>query len=194
MNEYPWRNSDRQSFYGAGKAGRLYSICDQTAPPAAYLGQTSFVATTPTFMLYKSAGTTFHALRNIELSQRTTVAAAAIDIHMALASVSRYSSGGTAIVPKNYSTDKFAIPKAITDLTVTANATATAAAATTYWFKSYTAVAQLGSTIKLECLDGVILGPTSSLLIYCIAAGTAPTLALNGDVIEEISSGSASGT
>ena len=58
-------------------------------------GQTSFVATTPTFLLDIPAGTTVIPL-GVNLNQTGTVAGAAIDIIMEFDDADRYASGGTA--------------------------------------------------------------------------------------------------
>ena len=182
--QYPIRPVDRQPFYGAGVAHRAWSICDQTAPPATYTGQTSYVATTPTFMLRKAGTTTRHILRNFELAQAGVVAANLITVLLMLDNVDRLSgTSGTLITPKNTNSDFVAT--ALTDLTVKANPTAIAAGSGSSFLKAYTAVPLLGNTIKLDCLDGLVMGPTSSVLIYCFATTTGPTLYLNGDVIEE---------
>ena len=58
-------------------------------------GQTSFVATTPTFLLDIPEGTTVIPL-GINLNQTGTVAGGAIDIIVEFDNADRYASGGTA--------------------------------------------------------------------------------------------------
>src|SRR5690349_4912055 len=58
-------------------------------------GQTSFAATTPTFLLQVPSGTTCLPL-SVDLSQSGTVAGGDITVVIEVDDIDRYSSGGTA--------------------------------------------------------------------------------------------------
>lgn len=174
---------ERKSGYAASKGGRRFYICDQTSPPATYACQTSFVATTPSLIIYKATSAKRHVVTRIEASQATTAAGGNITAHVLIDASNRYSAGGTAIVPKSGNT---AVTTAITDLVVRANATASAAGSTHKWIASYEAIAMLGTSILFDFEDGILLDKAAcSLLIYLFASTTAPTIRWNGEIIEE---------
>lgn len=179
---------DRDLGFTPSRAGKLFTFGDQTAAaPASYTAQTSLVATTPFLIFYKAAGgTTRHALRSIELSQTGTVAGGEIKIAVAMDTANRYSAAGTALTPQNMSREFRTT--AITDLTVRVNATASAQTdANIDWLKAYSAVPQVGSTIRINLQDGLILNSgAGSILVYVFAATTGPTFFVSGEICEEI--------
>ena len=74
--------------------GKVFYAADSAANTFV-LGQTSWVVTTPTFLLQIPDGTTAIPL-GINLNQTTPVAGAAIDIIVEFDNADRYASGGTS--------------------------------------------------------------------------------------------------
>lgn len=186
MNYYPRNAVDRQNAYGACRAGRAWSIGDQTAAaPASYTAQTALVATTPFLLFYRTAVEFRHIIRRIELAQTGTVAGGAITLALAMDTANRFSAGGTVLADQNM--NRGFRTNAMTNLVCRVNATATAQVdANLDWLKCWTANEDIGSTITLDFEDGLMLENTAgSILLYVFAATTAPTLYVNADVIEE---------
>jgi hypothetical protein len=161
----------RESAFPASRSGRRFYTTHQT-PGTVVTGQTSFVATTPTFLLRQAASTRRVILRSIMLSQDGTVAGGKINVAVVLDTADRFSAGGTAIVPQNPSGPS-AVASAITSFLF--NPTATAAGGGTRVLVQAAAVAALGSVLSIDFKDGVIVGTTGALLIYTWAATTGPS-------------------
>jgi hypothetical protein len=161
----------RDHGYAAVARGRRFFTTHQT-PGTAVTGQTSFVATTPTFLLNNAAATRGAILRSIILAQAGTVAGGLIELVLAIDSANRYSAGGTAVVPQNGNSDS------ATASLVTAfrfNPTASAAGAGTRYLAPGAVPASLGTITTISFNDGVYIGVTGSILLYTWAATTGPT-------------------
>ena len=115
-----------------------------------------------------------------------TVAGGEIKIRVAMDTANRFSANGTLLTPQNMSREFRA--NGATDLVVRVNATATAQTdANLDWIKSYTALPTVGSTIRIDFKDGLILNSgAGSILVYIYAATTGPTFAVSGEFVEEI--------
>jgi hypothetical protein len=176
----PDRFMDRGKAYGSCAGGRRYSVTHQT-PGTTIAGQTSFVATTPTFLIYQSSAAHRVVLSNFALCQDGTKAGGTIHVVLAIDSASRYSSGGTSITPQST-----AMPSALSaGFSFRYNPTATSPSAVRYLYE-WTQPAWLGSVFNPDLHDGVLIGFTGSILIYTWAATTAPTWVVGGfDVMED---------
>lgn len=150
--------------------GHRYTVTHQT-PSTDVTGQTSFAATTPTFLFYQSGADTSLALNSMQLSQSGTVAGADVFISLAIDTASRYSSGGTAVVPQVMHTAE----STAANTTFTFNPTASAAGAGTRYIGTWAANADTGVMTSLDFRDGVIIGTTGSILVYTWAGTTAPS-------------------
>lgn len=170
-------NKTAKDRYIAMRNGLLFSVTHQT-PGTGITGQTSYVATTPTFLLYQSASTrTINGL-SLWLSQMGTVAGGTITIAIGIASTSLYSSGGTALTPNSRDAAQSKTPSA----SFRYNPTATGAP-TFIW--SASAPATLGTITTFDFEDGISIGTTGSIAVYTFAATTGPTWALGVEWWEE---------
>src|SRR3989304_5603356 len=91
---------DRERAYTASLLGQRFSAPHQT-PGTAIRGQPSFVATTPTLMIYQSSAATRIVLSSLSLFLAGTAPGGTVDIAIAIDTANRYASGGTAITPQN---------------------------------------------------------------------------------------------
>ncbi|KAF0243294.1 MAG: hypothetical protein FD180_3479 [Planctomycetota bacterium] len=176
----PDRFMDRGKAYGSCIGGRRYSVAHQT-PGTTVTGQTSFVATTPTFLIYQASASHRVVLSNFALCQDGTPAGGSIHVLVAIDSASRYSSGGTAITPQ-----AVAMPSALASgFSFSFNPTASAASAVRY-VNEWTQPVYPGSIFNPDMHDGLLIGFTGSILIYTWAATTAPTWVIGGfDILED---------
>lgn len=158
--------------WGLAKGGRVYIASDADQDDKV-TGQTSFVDTTPTFMLNVPADVVAVPLF-LNLSQGGTVAGAAIDVIIELDKVNRYSTGGTP--EKAFSPSRLGVgPRS----TLYSGATAVAGYGIRIW----------GATIGQDVspAEGAVQGPfwkpelpyllhgPAALLIYTYAGTTGPT-------------------
>jgi hypothetical protein len=162
----------RADGYAAVSRGRRFFTTHQT-PGTGVTAQTSFVATTPTFLLNNAAATRAAILRAIIISQSGIVAGGNVNYSVAIDSANRYSSGGTAVVPQNGNADS-AVASAVTAFRF--NPTATAAGAGTRYVAEAVVPASLGTLTSFLFADGLFVGTTGSILFYAFAAVVAPTL------------------
>jgi len=177
VSMYATPNFQRESGFIAAANARRFAWSHQT-PGTRVTGQTSFVATTPTFLLANSAATKCVILRSLCLTQAGSVAGGDISITVAIDSAYRWSTGGTAVVPANTSCDTATasgLTKAVT------NPTATAAGAGTRYLGTKVVPAEIGRTTTLEFRDGVIMRATGSIAVYTWAATTGPSWEFAGD-------------
>ena len=174
------RIQDRKPRYHALKDGLLFKATHQT-PGTAVTGQTSFVATTPTFLMQTSADTRRIVGLSLWLSQAGTVAGGTIDIVLAIDTAARYSSGGTAVTPQNSNTDNTTASGA--DFYY--NPTASAAGSGTRYIWASTVSASLGTVTTYDFEDGLGVGTTGSILVYTWAATTGPTWRFGAEWLEE---------
>jgi len=179
----------RASGFVSGAGIQRYTISHQT-PTTLVTGQTSWVATTPTFMIYKTATQISNRLilSNFTLEQDGTVAGAKIGIIGAIDTTNRYASGGTAVVPQLTSAQQVA--SAVTpEFTFRTNPTATAAGS----FNTIPRYFNLGSWLPVtgttlptcDCQDEFVIQGPGSILIYTFATGTGPSWNFTFEVIEE---------
>ncbi len=183
----------RAGGFASGTGNRRYTISHQT-PTTAITGQTSFDATTPTFILYKTTSNTTKRtiLSNFSLAQSGTVAGGAISVVLAVDPTNRYSAGGTAVVPQLTSTQQ--VTSGTTpDFTFRYNATASAAGSNDS-APRYTTIGEFpavtGTMIPtVDCQDEFVIAGPGSILVYVYAATTGPTLRFCFEVIEEPVSG-----
>ena len=176
----PDRFMDRGKAYGSCAGGRRFSVAHQT-PGSTIAGQTSFAATTPTFLIYQSAAAHRVVLSNFALCQDGTPAGGTIHIAVAIDSASRYSAGGTAITPQ-----ATAMPSALSaGFSFRTNPTATSPSAARILYE-WTQPVWGGSVFNPDLHDGILIGFTGSILIYTWAATTAPTWVIGGfDLLED---------
>ena len=151
--------------------GRRYTATHQT-PTTDVTGQTSLVATTPTFLFSQTGADTAWGLNSMQLSQSGTVAGGDIFISLAIDTANRRSgSTGTAVTPQvMYSGESTAA-----NVTFTYNPTATAAGGGTRYLGTWAANADTGVITTLDFRDAVIIGTTGSILVYTWAGTTAPS-------------------
>lgn len=171
---------ERAKAYASAAGGRRFAVAHQT-PGTTVTGQTSFVSTTPTFLIRQSAASHRVVLSNFALCQAGTPAIDLIHILVAIDSSDRYSSGGTALTPQ-----ATAMPSAFSaGFTFRYNPTASSPGSVRYLYE-WTQPVWLGSVFNPDLQDGVLIGYTGSILIYTWAATTAPTWVIGGfDLLED---------
>lgn len=163
--------------YVAANAGRRFFYTHQT-PGTLVTGQTSFVATTPTFLLSNTSASRI-IVRSISLSQGGTVAGGPISVVVQLNTTDEFSAGGTTVTAANPNEGSALSPAA--GITFRTNPTATGAAGRV--ILQAVVPASLGTSTEADFEDSVILGATSSSLsVFSWAATTAPTWAFVVDV------------
>jgi hypothetical protein len=153
----------RDSGFWATTLGRRYSFTHQT-PGTLITAQATFVATTPTLLLYNSAGNaTMIILRTVRVVvlEATT---APVMISVAIDTADRFSAAGTVITGQNWNE---ASATAYPGTAFRFNATATAAGAGTRYLWTDAIPTGLGGSITLNFLDGIIVNGVGSILIYC---------------------------
>ena len=168
----------RKARYEAMLDGKLFKATHQT-PGSAVTGQTSYVATTPTFLIYQAAATTSIVGLSMWLCQAGTVAGGVIDIAIGMASTNLYSSGGTAVVPQQSDMSQTTASNA----TMRFNPTTTGVPSRVLW--AITAPATLGTVTSIDFEDGFLIGVTGSIAVYTWAAATGPTWRFGFEWIEE---------
>lgn len=187
------KTKTRHSLSELNEVGRIFSVTHQT-PSSDVTGGTSFSATAPTFLIYGANLARRGVLRRMRLCQSGTVAGGPIFIAIAIDTASRFSSGGTAVVPQNYNASK-TIAATYTALT---GATATSAGTGTRYLEPLTAAASLGSMVEIDFSeffgeDGLIFTGagatagtyTGSLLVYTWAATTGPSWKFKLEYLED---------
>ena len=176
----PSRITPRRDGYYSAKIGQSFATAHQT-PSTDVTGQTSFVATTPTFLLYNDAAANRILLRDFSLSLVGTAPGGVVHVALAIDTANRYSAGGTAVVPQNTS--------GLSSVAATGafryGATASAAGAGTRYLRKWSVPAVVGAVLPVEFDDEVIIGATGSILIYTWAATTGPTWAFSFGHFEE---------
>lgn len=181
---------DRGPAYWSARHGFRYTVCHQTIATNV-TGQTSFDATTPTFLIYHTGGTKKLILSAMHLSQVGTVAGALINVLVASDRVVRYASGGTAVVAKptfnSADTGNADIADVTPDFTFRYNPTSDAAVATTRYHYQWSITPNTTNPVpfSVDFEDGIIVGKTGAISIYTWAATTGPTWKFAFDVIEE---------
>src|SRR3990167_3082710 len=162
------------------KSGARYLVTHQT-PTTAVTGQTSFVATTPTFLLRQASSSNRLVLNSIVLSQTGTVAGGDIEIVVAIDSVDRFSADGTLVTPQCSNSAE----SNNSSFTFRYNPTASAAGAGTRYIDHRAVDNVLGSSLVMSYNDGVVIGATGSILVYTFAATTGPSWHFTFEVFDE---------
>lgn len=179
----------RAGGFVSGSGARRYIISHQT-PTTAITAQTGWVATTPTFIIYKTSSQTTRRLivSLISLEQTGTVAGGAINIIGAIDPTNRYASGGTAVVPQLTTLQQVA-SGTTPEFAFRYNATASAAGASDdipRYFNIGTFPAATGTTLPtIDCQDEFIIKGPGSFLLYVWGATTGPTLNFTFEVYED---------
>lgn len=187
------KTKTRHSLSELNEVGRIFSVTHQT-PSTDVTGQTSFVATTPTFMIYGEDLARRGVLRRMRLCQSGTVAGGTIYIAVAIDTTNRFSANGTTVTPQNYNAAK----SIAATYTARYNPTASAAGTGTRYLEPLTASASLGTMTEIDFSeffgeDGLIFaGPgatagtyTGSLLVYTWAGTTGPSWKFKLEYLED---------
>jgi hypothetical protein len=168
----------RESGYFSAIENRRFSFTHQT-PGTLITAQATFAATTPTLILYNSAGNgTTIILRTVRVTvlEATT---APVFISVAIDTADRFSAGGTVITGQNWNE---ASAVAYPGTAFRFNATASAAGAGTRYLWTDAIPTGIGASITISFRDGVIVSGVGSVLVYLWdSAG------LNGaDIVEDV--------
>lgn len=170
--------------YTYSRHGQLWMVTPVAANPATtFTGQTSWVATTPTFLIRKAAASpaTRTILKRIRLSQDGTVAGSDITIAIMIDTTDRYSAAGTLIAQAQPSMAQ----NETSSFTVRANATASAASANVRTIDTVKIDASLGAVFEYDTEGQIMIAETGSILIYTYATATGPTWIPSFELIEE---------
>ncbi|OGT60092.1 MAG: hypothetical protein A3E01_10240 [Gammaproteobacteria bacterium RIFCSPHIGHO2_12_FULL_63_22] len=152
----------RESGYFAVDLGRRFFITHQTVGTE-ITAQATFVATTPTILIYNSAGNTSTLiLRTIRLTI-ASVTANAVKVAVMIDPDDRFSAGGTAVVPQN---SNEASATAYPGTAARFNPTATAADADERVLWNDRIPAGIDQGITLQWRDGVQISGVGSILVY----------------------------
>jgi len=163
----------RRNAFNATRFGRRFVVTDQT-PNAPVTAQVGFLATTPTFLLRQVLSTRKIIFRSFSISLLANAGGAALRVIVALDTADRFSAGGTAVTPQNLN-EESATASALTSFLV--NPTATAAGAGTRYITHIGTPTTAGVNLLVDYSDGVFLGTTGAILIYCfVTVGTAPSI------------------
>jgi hypothetical protein len=166
----------RESGWPASRRGRRFVATHQTLGTE-ITAQTAFLATTPTFLMRQAASTRRIILRSIEIVQ-TNKPGSITEVEVVLDTADRFSAGGTAVTPQNVN-EESAVASALTSFLFNPTATA-AGAGTRKIFSGAYDNASFGGSITIDFKDAVIMGTTSSLLVYVVdTGGTAPAVKFN---------------
>ncbi len=180
----PDKYMERGKAYASCIGGRRFTVAHQT-PGTTLAGQTSYVATTPTFLIYQSGATRRVVLSNFALCQVAPPAVDLIHIAVFIDPTNRYLSGGTAITPQSTISDS----PLTAGFTFRYNPTASAAgggASAPRLLYEWTQPVWQGSVFNPDLHDGVIISATGSILVYTWAATVAPTWVIGGfDLVED---------
>ena len=178
----PDKYMERGRAYASCMGGRRFVVA-ATTPGTALGGQTSYSATSPTFLIRpKPTATRALVLSNFTLSQVSPAAGDLLHIALVIDSTDRYSSAGTAFTPRSANSDS----SLTSDYEFYHNATASGEGAGTRFLYEWTQPVWLGCVFNPDFHDGVVIGPGGSILVYTWAAATAPTWILGGfDVMED---------
>lgn len=157
--------------YLYSRHGQMWVATPANPSTGTFTGQTSFVATTPTFLIYKASATTRTVLKGFRLSQVGTVAGGDISVAIVVDPDNRFSAGGTTIpqVQRAVRQDN------TSSFTVLANPTATATDSDERTVESLSMAASLGNILDYDAESELMIAGTGSILIYTWAAVTGPT-------------------
>ena len=171
---------DRNVGFGSSSYGLAFAATHQ-APDTVIQGFPSFDETKPTFLFRISSAIRRVVPRVMRLTQMGDPASDTIRISVAIDSADRFSAGGVPVIPKNLNTDE--------DVASVVNfllaPTATAAGAGTRYVANDAMPPSAGASFDLDFSDAIILGKTSSLLIYTWAPVTPPSWFFSFSWVEE---------
>lgn len=185
-----FRLNDRGVAYASAKSGRRFAVTHQT-PGTAIAAQTSFVATTPTFLVSQSGGSKRVVLSSMNLSLVAPAPGGAVNVLVAIDRTNRYSAGGTSVTPQNLLADPDDAADAnAAGFAFRTNPTASAAGAGATvpryaWVWSIPRVVANPTPFSVGFDDGAVIGKTGSILIYTWAATTAPSWLFSFEFVEE---------
>jgi len=178
------------------EAGKLFYVTHQT-PATAVTGQTGWVVTTPTFLIYGANVASRGVLKRMTLSQAGTVAGGAIGISVVVDRTSRFSAGGTAVTPQNANVNY----TNASGWTFLYNPTASVAGTGTSiprYLQENCIAASVGNVFSIDFTEafeesglpfgtaGSTMGAfTGSLLVYTWAATTGPTWRFTFEYLED---------
>lgn len=165
--------------FASSKIGQRYAY-DHAVPETSILGQTSWVITTPTFMLYQTGASSRAILSRMVLTQTGTVAGDDVGVAIVIDSTVRYSAGGTLVVGKPMTMGK----TTAANLLCRTLPTAAAASAARSVF-STGAIKAIGGVLDVDFGDAIQIEGTGAILIYTWATTTGPTLYFHFEAIEE---------
>lgn len=152
----------RESGFIATAEERRFVVTHQT-PDTLITGQTSFAATTPTFLIRQSATSVRLVLRSILLAQGGVPASGLVRVVVALDTADRLSVAGTTHTPQQLNS----LSSRASGITAFhTSPTATAAGAGTRYILETASPAGLGTNININFKDSVITNTTSSILVY----------------------------
>ena len=167
--------------YASSRSGMRHTVAHQT-PASAVTGQTSFVATTPTFLFYKTAAQPRRLILSKWVAMQTgTVAGGPIRFVIGIEETNAYDSGGTAIVPQCPNMAEAPTP----GFTFRYNPTAAAADASRRYVFSGGVGEVTGQVDTFDFGDSIMIEGAGSIAIYTYAAATGPSWFVHFEVIEE---------
>lgn len=176
--------------YASGRAGARWMVTNPTVGTAVTGPATAFGATTPMFSVdsANSDATTNPTTpgtriipSSLTLGQSGTVAGGTIIVIFGIDSARRYSSGGTALTPKQTNME-FA---GTTGATVYQSPTLAAASGNIRYFQPLVIPAVVGSTVVINLGEGYSITKNQNFSVWIYAATTAPTLFYTLEWIEE---------
>lgn len=176
----PYSLDVRESGYVDMVRGRRFSFTHQT-PGTLVTAQAAFVATTPTLLLYNSAGNTSVVGLRTQRIDITSATTAPVFVTIMLDTADRFSAGGTAVVGQNWNE---ASATAYPGTSFKFNATATAAGGGTRYLGTFAIPAGAGQSLTFNSKDGIQVTGVGSIGVYVYdsAATTAPTCLFTTEV------------
>ncbi|NUN50847.1 MAG: hypothetical protein HUU15_18730 [Candidatus Brocadiae bacterium] len=180
----PGRVPERGFGYASCVGGRRFAVAHQT-PGTTVTGQTSYAATTPTFLISQAGAAHRAVLSNFALCQAGTPAVDLIHIALVLDPTNRYASGGTSITPQSTASPSRESAGFSFRYNPTASSPGGGSDAPRLLYH-WTQPVWPGSVFNPDLQDGVLIGFTGSILVYTWAATQAPTWIIGGfDVAED---------
>jgi hypothetical protein len=170
----------RRHRYSALIEGFLFKVTNPT-PGTQIAGQTSYSATTPTFLLQTDGADREVVGLDMWLWQAGNAAGSDIEVVVMMDSTARYSSGGTEVTPVN--SDMTSTTTATSEFYINPTCSAASANVRQLWSAHVDNVLCTKTEIDFE--DGIKIGDTGSILVYTWAASTAPSWIFGFEFVEE---------
>jgi hypothetical protein len=166
----------RESGFASSLRGARFAITHQT-PGTLVTCQTSFVATTPSFMLRVDSFSVRVIMRSLSVHLDNTPGGN-VYVCVGIDTTDRYSSGGTAWTAQNMNEESATSPV----FKFYDTPTLSAAGAGTRYIATAIMPAVPCSSLSMDFKDGLLLGfSAASLMVYVWAATTAPQVIFNGE-------------